>query len=93
LQHGLNANVVRKWIRQTTAKSSTAKSTSPAILLPVTVTSVPLNDQQEVAALPRPRQLKNDGKIDIELRGARVTLQGAVDAETLRCVLTLLRQA
>lgn len=92
LSHGLNANVVRKWLRQSAVKSPSARSAKPTILLPVTVTSPPLSGEKNVAPLSQSGRVC-DGRIDIELPGARVCLQGVIDAETLRCVLMLLRQA
>ena len=92
LSHSLNANVVRKWLRQSAVKALNTKSAKPTILLPVTVTPTSLNGVKD--AVPMPQALPaRDGRIDIELPGARVCLQGSIDAETLRCVLTLLKQA
>lgn len=88
LRRGLNANVVRKWLRQSGART---KPTAPPTLLPVSITTVPVvaNERRNAAATDALR----GGTIDIEFAGARVSLHGAVDADTLRCVLMLLRQA
>lgn len=89
LRRGLNANVVRKWLRQSAART---KPILPPMLLPVSVTTVAVvaHERGNVAATDA---LPGTGTIDIELAGARVSLHGAVDTDTLRCVLMLLRQA
>jgi transposase len=91
LAHGLNANVVRKWMRQQSPAPSAPRSAAAPILLPVTVAAVSKSTKPAVAA-PVPRRGASEGSIDIELNGARIRLQGAVDVEALRCVLRMLGQ-
>ena len=92
LAHGLNANVVRKWMRKQTLVPPAPRSASSPILLPVTVTAAPVKRTKTAAVAPASRQRASEGSIDIELNGARIRLQGTVDGKTLRCVLTLLGQ-
>jgi transposase len=85
LAHGINANLVRKWIvKHQRAVAAAAKCSSVALpaLLPVTVQ----------AELPRSatRTSARRGLIVVELCGARIELVGGVDAEALRTVLRVL---
>ena len=92
LAHGLNANVLRKWMRQQAPVPSATRSSPAAVLLPVTVAAATVKSAKHAAAVPTPRRPASEGSIDIELNGARIRLLGAVDGETLRCVLNMLRQ-
>ena len=92
LAHGLNANVVRKWMRQQPMETAALRSTPAPILLPVTVSAAPVKHTTKVVVAPASRRPAGDGSIDIELNGARIRLLGAVDGETLRCVLNTLKQ-
>lgn len=84
LAHGINANLVRKWIvkQQRTAPAAKPSSPVPAALLPVAVQAEP---PKPVARIPASRSL-----IVVELHGARVELVGGVDGEALRTVLRVL---
>ena len=92
LAHGLNANVLRKWLRQQALPSVTPGSARVPILLPVTVSAASVKRAKNPAILPSPHRPTSEGSIDIELNGARIRLLGAVDGETLRCVLNMLKQ-
>lgn len=92
LAHGLNANVLRKWLRQQTAASSARPSVPSPILLPVTVATMPVRRTKKPAASPLSPPAPHAGSIDIELNGARIRVQGAVDGNALRCILDMLRQ-
>jgi transposase len=92
LAHGINANLVRRWIvgHQRALVDSTAKP--PTTMLPVTVetsTSV-LEAPAENQADASTRQQRTT--IEIELYGARIVLRGGVDAQALRSVLDVLAQ-
>ncbi len=78
LAHGVNANLVRKWIAKYRAGEygQTAVSLLPVSVRPDTV----LKSVTAAAVSPK-------GHIEIDLPGARVCLQGRVDADTLRLVL------
>ena len=80
LSHGINANLVRRWIVQ---HRSGRLFTMPP-LLPVTLpesSTVPVAEAK--SAVPC-------GVIEIELHGACVRVRGEVDAAALRAVLQML---
>lgn len=82
LAHGVNANLVRKWIAKYRAGEWGA---SGAPLLPVAV-------RREMAPLRLPvAEAPAKGHIEIELAGTRLRVVGRVDAETLSAVLGALR--
>ena len=81
LGHGINANLVRRWIVQ----HRNGRLFPMPAMLPVTL-SAP-------SALPAPAGAKlaaAAGVIEIELEGARVLVRGDVDSATLRTVLEAL---
>ena len=82
-EHGVNANQLFKWRRQhlATRAATTASTAAPAAWLPVTIVA-------ETATAVPPAA----GQIVIALAGGQVTVSGAVDAATLRLVLTSLRR-
>ncbi len=82
LSHGVNANLVRKWIAKYRAGEW---SESGAPLLPVAV-----RREMQLPRLPVAEALAK-GHIEIELAGARLRVLGRVDAETLNAVLGALR--
>ena len=84
LTHAVNANLVRKWIRQYRAGAN-GGSDCDMTLLPVTVREV------APAAAAKQSTLPLKAYIDIELAAGRVRVHGAVDAEALRTVLASLR--
>lgn len=95
LGHGINANLVRRWIvrHQRAGIDPTAKP--QATLLPVTIDpasallAARANDQVD-AATERRRPVAVT--IEIEVHGARIHLRGGVDAQALRSVLDVLAQ-
>jgi transposase len=95
LAHGLNANLVRRWIvrQQRTLVNSAPKS--PTAMLPVTIDaeSPPVvaraGDQVDAATT---RRRPGAATIEIELYGARIYLRCGVDAQALRSVLDVLAQ-
>jgi transposase len=84
LAHGINANLVRKWIvkQQRAAPAATPSSQVAAALLPVAVQA-----EQPRSAV---RAAAPCGLIFVEVHGARVELVGRVDGEALRTVLRVL---
>ncbi len=84
LAHGINANLVRKWIvkHRRAAPAAKRSSVAPTALLPVAI--------QADSPKPTVRTPAARGMIVIELHGARVELVGGVDAEALRTVLRVL---
>ena len=91
LTHGVNANLLRKWIGK--HRAELCAPSTPA-LLPVIV------DGSATACVeaPAPRAVapaampEAPGSIQIDLCGARVTLHGEIDARRLRTVLDVLAQ-
>lgn len=89
LSHGINANIVRKWVVQHRAGSLVAKR-KQAVMLPVRVESGrPLVTRPVVSA--RSRDVSG-GLIEIELESSRIRIRGSVDAQALRTVLETLIQ-
>lgn len=86
LAHGINANLVRRWIVRAEHGLLGLVPESPAALLPVHVeASVPAraaDRSRAVAMVP----------IEIELKGARIYVRGDVDREMLRTVLDVLSE-
>src|SRR3954451_18527329 len=78
LAHGINANLVRKWIDKHKAEGGVPSTT----LLPITIT--PGEPQRPPrSAQPRPSASAPSCLIEVEVDGARVRLFGLVDAERL----------
>jgi len=82
LAHGLNANVLRRWVDELSGKSRRTKralgaSGSPVALLPVSVEP------------PRPTRTASAGSgyLEITVGCATVRVHGRIDAESLRAVL------
>ena len=95
LAHGINANLVRRWIvrHQRPLKDSTAKP--QATMLPVTIeaaTSVLEARADGEGDVTTTRRRCGAVAIEIELYGARIHLRGGVDAHALRAVLDVLAQ-
>lgn len=88
LKHGINPNLLRKWIRQ--AQATMAKS-SRTMLLPVALEQTAGRDETSVAASVRSPSRASAGCIEIDVGEARIRIRGTVDIEALRCVLAALR--
>ena len=92
LAHGINANLLFKWRRAQAGRPARVKPAAQAVLLPVTMDSLP--PASAVIELPAPAaRAATTGIIEIEVGGARVRLRGNVDAASVRCVLQALRDA
>jgi len=76
LAHGLNANLLRKWITVAAARRGPAVGLAP-ILLPVTT-------QPPAPAAPR------EGQLEVVLPGGTVRIQGYVAREALQVVIDCL---
>jgi transposase-like protein len=87
LAHGINANLVRKWIvkHERSAAGAQHIAMAAATLLPVTV-STPSAASTTRSAAPA-------SFIAIELRGARIELTGTVDEQVLRTVVRVITSA
>ena len=91
LKHRLNANLVFTWRRRLLPALAPTRAPAAVQLLPVTITDpeatlAPAGD----AGARGKRRYRTRGTIEIELNGARLVVKGAVDAEALRVVLSLL---
>lgn len=80
LEHGINTNLLRKWID----KHADEVGARPA-LLPVTIAMDAPTSSATTPAAPR-----ENASIQIEVFGARLTLHGDIDARRLRVVLDAL---
>jgi transposase len=85
LSHGINANLVRKWIVRRRHEGAGAEIAQRAsTLLPVMLSpAVPVGDAQRAA--PR------IGVIELELAGGRIRVRGAADLAALSAAIELLR--
>jgi transposase len=88
LEHGINANLLRKWIDKHRAEVDDQPIAS---LLPVTI--APIQATSQPAPEPAPAAPRECGSIEIEVFGARLILHGEIDARRLRAVLEALRRA
>lgn len=95
LKYRLNANVLFKWRRQYLRELATAKA-RPATLLPVTIEG---SDTGQTAGTPEQMPTSKSTQcsasrscIEIEVFGARIRLNGAVEVDALRSVLDALSQ-
>jgi transposase len=82
MAHGVNANLLRRWIVLHHAQGHAA---APA-LLPVTMQG------SSAASAPASNSSSTQQLIEIEIHGARVRLHGQVDAQRLGAVLDVLAQ-
>jgi transposase len=95
LAHGLNANLVRRWIVRQQRALVDLQSKPPPVMLPVTIdagsssAAARVGDQIDAAAT---RRRSGAATIEIELYGARIHLRGGVDTQALRSVLDVLAQ-
>ena len=81
LAHGINANLVRRWIVQhRKGRLPVMPAMLPVTLSAPTALPAPLGSKYAVAA----------GVIEIELESARILVRGAVDGPALRAVLDAL---
>ena len=83
LEHGVNANLVRKWIHKSRA-GEYGTATSAPLLLPVQL-------REAIDSVRKPGAVTK-GHIDIELPAGRVRVHGSVDAEVLQTVLASFRR-
>lgn len=86
LSHGINANLVRKWIvkRERVPTSATATATATA-MLPVIVEKRPAPIPRAAGATAR------SAVIELELPGGRIRVRGAADLATLKTAIESLR--
>ena len=89
LKHGINANLLRKWVRKAQA---TMAISSRAMLLPVALEQ-PAGGGEAMMAPVRSSSRAGTGCIEIDVGAARIRIRGTVDVDALRCVLAALRPA
>ena len=77
LAHGLNANLLRKWITVATSRVGSSGRAAP-VLLPVTTT--------EPMAAPPP----SDGHLEVVLPGGTIRIRGYVSREALQMAIDCL---
>jgi len=86
LEHGINTNLLRKWIDKHRDQAGARRT--PA-LLPVTITATQPASCATPPSIPLPpRDL--GASIEIEVFGARLRLHGEIDPRRLRVVLDAL---
>ena len=77
LAHGLNANLLRRWVVLQTGRSHRAPP--QASLVPVTA-----------AVMPRSAPVAGEWELELLFAGSTIRLRGRIEAETLRTVLDCL---
>jgi len=99
LEHGFNANLVRKWVRM--HRASQAGATAQQRLIPVSVVEV-RSPEGASASKPaaqgstkrvEPTAPRGAGLIEIQIGTVTVRLHGHVEASSLRTVLHVLGHA
>jgi transposase len=101
LAHGLNTNVLRKWLTRARALRAVGGDSklerhaqSAPKLLPVTVLLEPTIAAQAANAAKASSTLGNHaGRINIEIGGARIVVDASVNAAALTTVLDCVRRA
>ena len=100
LAHGLNTNVLRKWLMRARASGAVSESgqherraQSAPKLLPVTLLPEPTIDAPASHAARSSPHSDDAGHIKIEIGGARIVVDTRVDGAALSTVLECLRRA
>lgn len=95
LAHGINANLVRRWIVRQQRVLLDPAPKPQAVMLPVTIDAerapVAARAGHQVDAAMKQRR-PGAATIEIDLYGARIYLRGGVDVQALRRVLDVLAQ-
>jgi len=100
LAHGLNTNVLRKWMTrarklEADTKGSKLERRAPGApkLLPVTMLTESTHETLVASAAKTTAPSNNDaGRIHIELGGARISVDAGVNADALSAVFDCLRR-
>jgi hypothetical protein len=77
LAHGLNANLLRRWVVLQTGRAR--RAAQQANLVPVTT-----------ARVPQPAHVPGGWELELLFAGSTIRLRGRIEAETLRTVLDCL---
>jgi transposase len=95
LAHGINANLVRRWIvrqqRRLVDPSAKPRATMLPLIIDAVAAPVKVRADDQVDAATKRRQ-PGAASIEIELYDARIHLRGGVDTQALRSVLDVLAQ-
>ena len=94
MAHGINPNQLHAWRRQLLRGELPASTESSAVLVPVELPITPQSNAVDVGPVTtRIPDLarQREGFIEVWLGEARVRVHGAVNAESLRCVIESLR--
>ena len=91
MAHQINANLLRRWVVEHSARRLAARPGRDAKMLPVTVASTGrLKREAPAPSVPRRSRRSTPGTIEIEFDAARVRVRGSVEAEALRTILDML---
>lgn len=86
LAHGVNANLVRRWI-MLALRDRTSVRASRASLLPVVTTAEAAAAPASMAATPR-----GESVLEVVLPGGTIRIRGAVESSTLTRLIDCLRR-
>jgi transposase-like protein len=86
LAHGLNANLLRKWVVKQTGRSRSV-ARSPRLLA---VAAHPAAVPEAVPAMPSPATATGHWRLELVVPGGTIRIRGKIDAESLRTVLDCL---
>ena len=93
LAHGINANLLRRWIVRQRREFAATMAQSQTVLLPVSVQRVSAaqtaSDDDVTSTSTKPARVHAPA-IEIELYGARIHLRGGVDTKALQAVIDVL---
>ncbi len=84
--HGLNPNLLRKWVVKQTGRSSRA-ARSPRLLA---VTALPAAMPETAPAVMPPATAPGQWQLELVVPGGTIRIRGRIDAESLRTVLDCL---
>lgn len=90
LAHGVNANLVRRWI-MLTVRERGSEQPAPLKLLPVVTPTVTSKMASASPTLPLQPTLPSDNTIEILLPIGTIRVRGAVDPSALAAVIDCLR--
>jgi transposase len=86
LAHGLNANLLRKWVVKQTGRSRRG-ARAPRLLA---VTALPAAVLEAVPAVRPPATAPGQWQLELVVPGGTIRIRGRIDAESLRTVLDCL---
>jgi transposase len=90
LAHGINANLLRKWLRRQPSTLPKVPTQSAPVLLPVTIDATTAASPVTGTLTSRTQRRAGVVGIEIDVYGARIQVRGVVEVEALRNVLSAL---